>query len=169
MLPKEKWLDNRAGAFDLPFIKKRYEVSKTKTTWLVAGALMFGAGAASAQLGSIFKAGGTIVIVNKFGKQIDSALNKVTGQNKLKGQGIVTKVVPVISAGSRGSVGIVQVAGTREQVNKVKVVVQLQTQVRAVSVLQARVLIPVDSSNLARTSRVPGVGVGVSAIIDIKL
>ena len=128
---------------------------------------MFGAGAASANLGGLIKAGGTIVIVNKFGKTIDKALNKVTGQNGLEERGIVTKVVPVISAGSRGAVGIVQISGTQAQVGKVKFVVQLQTQVRAVSVLQARVLIPIDSANLGKAKRVPGVG--VSAIIDIKL
>jgi len=75
--------------------------------------------------------------------------------------------VSVLSAGSRGAIGIVQVSGPREQVDKVKAVAQLQTQVRALSTIQARVLIPVDSNNLKDIRRVPGVG--VSAIVDIKL
>lgn len=143
------------------------KIQKSKSTLLVAGALMFGTGAASAQLGGIIKAGGTLVIVQKFGKNIDKALNKVTGKNKYADRGLVTKVVPVISAGSRGAVGIVQISGVRQQVDKVKVVIQIQTQVRAASVLPAKILIPVDSANLGKTKRVPGVG--VSAIIDVKL
>ena len=98
------------------------KIQKSKSTLLVAGALMFGAGAASANLSGIIKAGGTIVIVNKFGKTIDKTINKITGQNGLAERGLVTKVVPVISAGSRGAVGIVQISGTQTQVNKVKFV-----------------------------------------------
>ena len=140
---------------------------KSKATLLVAGALVFSAGAASAQLGSILKIGGTALIVKEFGNSINSVLNKVTGQNKLSDEGIVTKVVPVLSAGSRGAIGIVQVAGPRQQIDKVKAVAQLQTQVKALSTLQARILIPIDANNLTHINRVSGVG--VSAIVDIKL
>lgn len=134
---------------------------------MLAGGLVFGAGAASAQFGSILKIGGTALIVQQFGGQINSVLNRVTGQNKLDDPNTITKVVTVLSAGSRGAIGIVQVSGPREQVNKVKAVAQLQTQVRAIGTLQARVLIPIDSNSLQNLRRVPGVG--VSAIVDIKL
>ncbi len=140
---------------------------KSKATLLVAGALIFSAGAASAQLEQIFKIGGTALIVKQFGGSINSLLNRVTGQNNLDDRDVVTKVVPVLSAGSRGAIGIVQVAGPRYQVDKVKAVAQLQTQVRALSTLQARILIPIDADNLRDIRRVPGVG--VSAIVDIKL
>ena len=143
------------------------KLQKSKATLLVAGALVFSAGAASAQLGSILKIGGTALIVKEFGNSINSVLNKVTGQNKLSDEGIVTKVVPVLSAGSRGAIGVVQVAGPREQVDKVKAVAQLQTQVKALGTLQARILIPIDADNLTKINRVSGVG--VSAIVDIKL
>jgi len=143
------------------------KLQKSKATLLVAGALVFSAGAASAQLGEIFKIGGTALIVQQFGGTINKVLNNVTGQNKLSDQGIVTKVVPVLSAGSRGAIGIVQVAGPRGQGDRVKAVAQLQTQVKALSTLQARILIPIDADNLTNINRVSGVG--VSAIIDIKL
>ena len=146
------------------------KLQQSKATLAVGVALVFSAGAASAQLGSlgsILKIGGTALIVRQFGGTINNVLDKVTGQNKLSDEGIVTKVVPVLSAGSRGAIGIVQVAGPREQVAKVKAVAQLQTQVKALSTLQARILIPIDADNLTKINRVSGVG--VSAIVDIKL
>ena len=143
------------------------KLHKSKATLWVAGALMFSAGAASAQLGDIIKIGGTALIVKQFGGAINSVLNRVTGQNNLDDRDIVTKVVPVLSAGSRGAIGIVQVAGPRDQVEQVKAVAQLQTQVKALSTLQARILIPIDAADLRNIRRVPGVG--VSAIVDIKL
>ena len=142
-------------------------LQRSKATLLVAGALVFSAGAASAQLGDIIKIGGTALIVKQFGGAINSVLNRVTGQNNLDDRDIVTKVVPVLSAGSRGAIGIVQVAGPRDQVEQVKAVAQLQTQVKALSTLQARILIPIDAADLKNIRRVPGVG--VSAIVDIKL
>lgn len=143
------------------------KLQKSKATLLVGAALVFSAGAASAQLEQILKIGGTALIVKQFGGTINSVLNKVTGQNRLDDQGIVTKVVPVLSAGSRGAIGIVQVAEPRDQVDRVKAVAQLQTQVKALSTLQARILIPIDADNLKNINRVSGVG--VSAIVDIKL
>ena len=140
---------------------------KSKATLIVAGALIFSAGATSAQLDQILKIGGISLIVRQFGGSINRVLDKVTGQNKLDDEDTITKVVPVLSAGSRGAIGIVQVAGPRYQVEKVKAVAQLQTQVKALSTLQARILIPIDADNLTNLRRVPGVG--VSAIIDIKL
>ena len=143
------------------------KIQTSKTALVLAGGLLFGAGAASAQLGAILKIGGAQLIVSQFGKQINSVLDRITGQNKLDDPNTITKVVSVLSAGSRGAVGIVQVSGPREQVDKVKAVAQLQTQVRALSTIQARVLIPIDANSLSNIRRVPGVG--VSAIVDIKL
>ncbi len=145
------------------------KIRSSKTALILSGALLFSAGAASAQfdLGSILKIGGTELIVRQFGGQINSVLNRVTGQNKVDDPNITTKVVSVLSAGSRGAVGIVQVSGPREQVDRVKAVAQLQTQVRALGTLQARILIPIDANSLTNIRRVPGVG--VSAIVDVKL
>lgn len=145
------------------------KIQTSKTALALTGGLLFSAGAASAQFdfGSILKIGGVQLVVSQFGGTIDSALNRVTGQNNVNDPNSVTKIVSVLSAGSRGAIGIVQVSGPREQVDKVKAVAQLQTQVRALSTLQARVLVPIDSSSLKDIRRVPGVG--VSAIVDIKL
>ncbi len=139
-----------------------------KLTSLALGLTIFTAGAASADIFSkVLKVGGAIVIADQFGSQINSALNLVTGQNKLDDAGTASKVVPVLSMGSRGAVGVVQVSGPQEAIDRVKAVAQLQTQVKAISKLQARVLIPIDSRNLSSIKRVKGVG--VSAVIDIKL
>ncbi len=66
--------------------------------------LAFGAGSASAQLNRILKVGGAIVVADKFGPQINSALNKATGQKNLSGSGIASKVVPVLSLGNRKAI-----------------------------------------------------------------
>ena len=139
-----------------------------KSGVLVLGALVFASGAASADLlGTILKVGGVGLVVKQFGGQISDVLDKVTGQNKLDDPNIVTKVVPILSVGSRGAIGIVQVAGPKSQVDRVKAVAQIQTQIKAIGKLQARILIPIDAGSLTNFKRVPGVG--VSAIVDIKL
>lgn len=139
-----------------------------KITTIALGLTIFTAGVGSAQIANkVLKVGGAIVIADQFGSQINKALNVVTGQNKLAEAGTVSKVVPVLSVGSRGAVGVVQVSGPKEAVDRTKAVAQIQTQVRAISKLQARVLIPIDSRNLSSIKRVKGVG--VSAVIDIKL
>ena len=108
---------------------KKHSLSRRNSTLAAVALIAFGVGTASAQLGRILKVGGAIAIADHLGPQIDSVLNKVTGQKNLAGAGIATKIVPLTGS--------------------------------------ARVLIPIATRSVTNAKRVPGVG--VSAIIDIKL
>ncbi len=127
-------------------------------------ALFIGVGVASAQLDQIFKVGGAIVIADRFGGQINTVLNKVTGQKNLAESDLASKVVPILSLGSRKAVGIVQVSGTQAAIDQTKAVAQIDTKLPLGG--SARVLIPINTRSTDNPKRVPGVG--VSAIIDIK-
>ena len=142
-----------------------------KKTWRVAvaaGGLCLGVGmVAGAQLGSILKAGGVAVVVDKFGKDINKFINKLTGE-KNAGPLQETKVVPIISVGDGGFVGAVQVAGPDAQVQKVQAVAQIEGRFKVIGGVRIRALIPVSTKTPHKSiTRVDGVG--VSAIVDIKL
>ena len=133
---------------------------------LVCGCLLLG-GMAGAQLGSIIKGGAIAVAVSKFGKDIDKAINTLTGQKNVS-QTQATKVVPILSIGDGGHVGAVQVAGPARLVNRVEAVAQLEGRFRAIGGVRLRALVPISTKTPQRgLDRVEGVG--VSAIIDFKL
>lgn len=143
------------------------KINKKKATMVAVLATTFGAGVASADiLGSIIKIGGATLVADKFGPQIDRVLRKATGQNNLDSRDIATKVVPVLSLGTRKAVGIVQISGPEESVARTKAVAQLSANLPVINNVQGRVLIPIDSRNVSNLRRVPGVG--VSAVIDLK-
>ncbi len=135
---------------------------------MVAGALaLFTAGAASAQIfGQLLKVGGAVLVADKLGDGIDKVINKVTGQNNLDAD-VDTKVVPILSVGDGKFVGIVQVAGPREGVEDTKAVAQFETRVPLIGGSRAKILIPINARSPTSMKRVKGVG--VSAIIDLKL
>jgi hypothetical protein len=152
----------------LRFYKGKYfmKIANRRNTFLaLALALAFGAGTASAQFGKILKVGGAIVVADKFGPQINSALNKATGQKNLSGSGIASKVVPVLSLGNRKAIGVVQVSGSKASIDQTQAVAQFETNVPLTG--RVRVLIPISSRDVTNPKRVPGVG--VSALIDLKL
>ncbi len=143
------------------------KMNKKKATTIAILAVTFGAGAASADIfGTLLKAGGAIVIADKFGPQIDSVLRRVTGQKNFAQEGIATKVVPVISLGTRKAVGIVQISGSPQGIDQTKAVAQLSANLPIVNNVQGRVLIPVNTRSITDMKRVPGVG--VSAVIDLQ-
>ncbi|BCM88600.1 hypothetical protein IAD21_00434 [Abditibacteriota bacterium] len=143
---------------------KNQTISLKRSTALGVATLLIGAGVASAQLGSILKVGGAILIADKFGGQINSVLNKATGQKNLADAGIASKVVPILSLGSRKAVGIVQVSGSQAAIDQTKAVAQIETKLPLSG--NARILIPINTRSVTDFKRVPGVG--VSAVIDIK-
>jgi hypothetical protein len=143
---------------------KNQTITLKRSTALGAAVLLLGAGMASAQLDKVIKAGGAIAVANRYGSQINSALNKVTGQKKLSSSGISTKVVPVLSLGSRKAVGLVQVSGSKKAVDQTKAVAQIET--RLPLKVNARVLIPINTRSYVNPKRVAGVG--VSAVVDMK-
>ncbi len=124
---------------------------------------------AGAQIGSLIKGGAVAVAVDKFGPDINKAINKLTGEKDM-GPKEATKVVPIISLGDSGYIGAVQVAGPRDKVDSVKAVVQLEGRFKLpiIDKIRLRGLVPVASKDAKEgIKRVEGVG--VSAIIDVKI
>lgn len=121
---------------------------------------------ATAQLDKILKGGGIALLVDKFGPDINKGINSLTGDKNLS-VNQATKVVPVLSFGSGDYAGAVQVAGDRSVVEKVKAVAQLEGKLPIVGGVRLRALIPVAAKSVQDIKRVPGVG--VSALVDVKL
>jgi hypothetical protein len=121
---------------------------------------------AHAQLGKILKGGAIAIAVDQFGPQIDKGINRLVDAKNL-GHGQATKVVPILSIGSGSYMGAVQVTGDQRDLDKVKAVAQLEGQVRVIGGVRLRALVPIASRSVSNINRVPGVG--VSALVDIKL
>ena len=124
---------------------------------------------AGAQLGSIVKGGVVVLAVDKFGPDINRGINSLLGERNV-GLNEATKVVPILSLGDSGYIGAVQVSGPKEQVDKVKGVAQLEGRFKLpiVSNIRLKGLVPIATKKVTESvERVTGVG--VSAIVDIKL
>ncbi len=134
---------------------------------VAASVVSFGFGAATHvqafSLGSILKIGGIGIVVDKFGGQIDSFLNKLMKQNNMSTT-YATKVVPIVSIGSGGFIGAAQVTGPKGEIDKVEAVAQLEGTFN--STIRVKGMVPIDSKNPVNASRVQGVG--VSALIDVR-
>lgn len=117
-------------------------------------------------LGDVFKVGAVGLVVDKFGPQINSALNKVTA-NKNLSTDEATNVVPIISLGGGGYIGAVQIIGAKQNVEKCKAVVQIEVNEVLEKNIRAKVLVPVGSKTTSNIKRI--YGVGVSAMIDIRI
>ena len=120
---------------------------------------------AAPQLDKILKGGAVMFAVDKFGPDINKAINSLTKTNNV-GTEYDTKVVPVLSVGTGAYAGAVQVAGPRLAVKKVKAVAQIEGKFNPLG-LRFRALIPISSKSVSDIKRVPGVG--VSGILDVKL
>jgi len=117
-------------------------------------------------LKSAFKIGGVVVIASQFGKDIDKGINSLTG---FKSSTVTsTKVVPILSIGQGGYIGLAQVMGPKKSVDKVQAVGQLEGDF-AGRALRLRGLIPISTKKADKTNINRVDGVGVSAIVDIKL
>ena len=131
---------------------------------LSTGALVNTTQAFSLNLGSILKVGGVGILVDRFGGQINDFLNKILAQNNLSST-YTTKVVPIVSVGTNGYIGAAQVTGPASEVERVEAVAQLEASFN--NVARVKGLVPIDSKNPVNASRIQGVG--VSAIIDLKI
>jgi len=144
---------------------------KTKKS-LVIGLLLFCllsvAAVPAAQalnLGDILKVGGIGILIDKFSGPLNKFINTLTFQNG-GGHDYATKVVPIITVGSGGYIGAAQVMGSQELVDQVEAVLQVEGNFNGKQ-FRAKVLIPIDSKNPTKFSRVQGVG--LSALIDVKI
>jgi hypothetical protein len=113
--------------------------------------------------GALIIGGGAVV--KAIAGPIDEFINTVTFNKGAKLQG-ATKVVPIVSMGDGTHIGAAQVGGTsKAAVDKTQAVAQIETPFKGIRV---RILVPIDALNpLSQFRRVQGVG--VTAIIDVKL
>jgi hypothetical protein len=145
-------------------------MARNSTPWavlLIAVLLVLLATLAYAQLGSVLKGGAIALAVDQFGPEINKAINSLTGDKNLSDRAMATKVVPILSIGGGSYLGAVQVAGPQDRVDKVKAVAQLEGKVNVIGGVRLRALIPITNRSTSNIQRVPGVG--VSALVDIKL
>lgn len=122
--------------------------------------------AMGASLGDLIKGGGIVFLVDRFGGEINKFVNKMTLNH---GVGVEdrTNVVPIISVGQGGYVGAAQVSGPAHLVDKVKAVAQIEANMSG-KTFRVKALVPVESKDVVKDIKRVG-GVGVSAIIDIRL
>jgi len=139
---------------------------------LVAVALLSGVTGAYAQdITAIIKTIGIGAAVRMFAPQINTFINNLLAARDARTQQ-TTKVVPILSlsigvdAPGRAAIGAAQVAGPARAVQRVQAVAAIDANFSGV--WQIRALIPVDSLEPWRQLR-RVVGVGVSAIIDVRI
>ena len=128
------------------------------------GIVQTNASGLSSILGGIAKVGGVGYVIDKFGPQIDSFLNRLLKQNNLSTT-YSTAVVPIVIIGTNGYIGMAQVTGPASEVERVKAVAQVEGSFNGM--IRVKGLVPIDSENPTNASRIQGVG--VSAIIDLKI
>lgn len=116
-------------------------------------------------LGTVLKGGGIAILVDTFSGQLNSFINTLTAKHAVSSD-YATKVVPVIVVGSGTYAGAAQVTGPQELVDETKAVLQLEGNFSG-NKFRIKGLIPIDSKNPTKFSRVQGVG--VSAQIDVKV
>lgn len=116
-------------------------------------------------LGDILKVGGISILIDKFATPLNNFINTLTFKHG-GNHDYATKVVPIITFGSGGYVGAAQVIGPQELVDKTEAVIQVEGNFNG-NQFRVKALIPIDSKNPVNFSRVQGVG--VSAIIDVKI
>ena len=135
---------------------------------VLAGALVTGIAMPATQafsLGDVLKVGGIGFLVDRFAGPLNSFINTLTFKRKA-GNEFATKVVPVLTFGSGGYVGAVQVTGSQELVDRTQAVLQLESDFNG-GQFRVKALVPVDSKNPVNFTRVQGVG--VSATIDVRI
>lgn len=143
-------------------MKKRF------VTCLLLVCFLFGVATPATQafsLGDVLKVGGIGFLIDKFSTPLNNFINTLMAQHGA-GTEYATKVVPIVTVGSGGYIGAAQVTGPSELVDRTEAVLQLEGNFNG-SQFRVKALIPIDSKNPLKFSRVQGVG--VSAIIDIKI
>lgn len=155
------------------------KTNKAKTALLMAGAALGGmmvgqvAPAGAQQIGDVLKgglkAGAIILVVDRLAPQINSGVNAITG-NKNNGVRETTKIVPILEVGKGTYVGAAQVSGPKNQIDQVKACALVVGEFKVGSPINARAYIPVSLRNVSDIGSLARVrGVGVSALVDIKL
>jgi hypothetical protein len=141
-------------------------MKRTLVPAVLAATLLVSGTALAISLGEVLlKTVATGVIVNAVAGPADKGINTLLANNNLP-SGTSTKVVPVLSVGEKGYVGMAQVAGSQALTDRTKSVVQLETSFLDKQ-FRIKLLMPMNSVNPIGVSRVRGLG--VSALIDMAL
>lgn len=142
------------------------QLKKKGIALTLAALLALGGTALAAGLGDLIGVVGGGLVVSAIAGPINDFINTITLNKGAKVEGH-TKVVPIVSIGSGTHIGAAQVAGPRgEAISSTKAVAQIEADFQ--KRIRVKILVPIDSENpLQRFRRVQGVG--VSAIIDLKL
>lgn len=143
-------------------MKKRFIVSVLLICFMSLAAIP---ATQAISLGDILKVGGIGFVIDKFAKPLNDFINTLTFKHG-GSHDYATKVVPIITFGSGGYVGAAQVMGSQELVDRTEAVIQVEGNFNG-SQFRVKALIPIDSKNPTNFNRV--FGVGVSAIIDVKI
>lgn len=116
-------------------------------------------------LGKVAKTGGIVWLVDKYGNELNTFINKLTAKYAIADE-YTTKVVPIIAVGTKGYVGAAQISGPRSMVDRCKGALALEGDFMN-RTFRVQALIPVDSIDPTNCTRVQGVG--VSAKIDVAI
>lgn len=119
------------------------------------------------QIGQILKIGGIALLIDKFGPDLNKAMNGLT-KHKDSGR-VKTKVVTILSVGigRSSAIGAAQVMGPPEKVDQVVAIAQPEGEFLGKEI-RLRALIPVSDKNVGKGIKTVD-GVGVSGIVDIRL
>jgi hypothetical protein len=117
---------------------------------------------------ALIKIFGIGYVVKQYATPLNDFVNSVLAN---KGVKVLeqTKVVPVLSigVGQASYIGAAQVSGTKAALTKVEAVAQLEADFN--TVFRVKALVPIDSSNPIADGIHRVSGVGVTAVIDIRI
>ena len=113
----------------------------------------------------MLKEKGMTLVLDHFSEKIDNYVNE-NAPLKIE-SGCATKIVPVVTIGSKGYIGAAQISGPREQVDKCKAALTVEGQL-ASGAVRVQYLVPIDTNKPTSLDNVHRVqGVGVSARLDL--
>ena len=125
--------------------------------------------AAKFDLGDILEGAAKVIgvkwAVDEYGQDINKSINKLMDNNDASTNAF-SKVVIIVSPIGNKHIGAAQIVGPKEAVERVGAVVQLETSFMD-KLFRIKAMIPIEGIDATDINRVPGVG--VSAVIDIKL
>lgn len=115
--------------------------------------------------GDLLKEKGVTLALDHFSGQINDYVNE-KAPFKVE-QGYETKIVPVVTIGSKGYVGAAQISGPKEQVEKCMAALTVEGRF-ASGAVRVQYLVPIDTNRPVSMDSIHRVqGVGVSARLDL--
>ena len=117
------------------------------------------------ELSDMLKEKGVSLALDHFSGKINDYVNE-NAPFKIE-EGYETKIVPVVTVGSKGYIGAAQICGPKEQLEKCKAALTVEGQL-ASDAVRVQYLVPIDTARPTSLENVHRVqGVGVSARLDL--